>query len=283
MPFPPLPPLPPTQAIATNGSENAPMQTVRLMDPVSVAVLDTGVDCFHPDLNVIFNKSFVQKDSVEWVVSDANGCADVFNHGTNVAGAHVRSGALLVTSGPCLPWAPALFCSATGTVFVVQSCIDAAACTPLPSFASWHLSAVDTCVCVACVSCWCPAGIVGAKNNGFGVVGVAPSECGCWPVIFLGTHLLCTAQQMAAPFATPLLCKALQQTCVRVSCCSKTINRCPPACLPACLPAFSPTACLLSTACNTRCWHREPQDSQLQGQGHQRCHQRSRFMAYVNH
>lgn len=110
----PSSPLLSSQALATNGSENAPLQTVKVMQPVAVAVLDTGVDCFHRDLNVVFNKSFVPKDSTGWVASDANGCADVFNHGTNVAGARCTAAVVVQAcpppSAPPLQWPPSPHC-----------------------------------------------------------------------------------------------------------------------------------------------------------------------------
>lgn len=63
------------------------------MNPVVVALLDTGVDCFHRDLNVVFSKSFVTPALKNG--SDDNGdtkpCWDMYDHGTNVAGEHVAN------------------------------------------------------------------------------------------------------------------------------------------------------------------------------------------------
>lgn len=69
----------------TNNGSNS-WDTVKVMAPVTVAVMDSGVDCFHRDLNVVFNKSFMVPGGAGYVESDSRGCADVFDHGTNVAG-----------------------------------------------------------------------------------------------------------------------------------------------------------------------------------------------------
>jgi hypothetical protein len=58
-----------------------------MFQPTTVVVMDSGVDCFHRDLNVVFNKSFVKPAMPSDPLGDAKGCWDVYDHGTNVAGA----------------------------------------------------------------------------------------------------------------------------------------------------------------------------------------------------
>lgn len=57
--------------------------TVTPLEEVAVAVFDTGIDCRHSELNVVYNKSFVKALNNS---DDANGCSDTNGHGTNVAG-----------------------------------------------------------------------------------------------------------------------------------------------------------------------------------------------------
>jgi hypothetical protein len=64
-------------------------ETVKVLTPTTVAVLDTGVDCSHRDLNVIFNISFNEPSGSNGADpdNDLKACWDVYDHGTNVAGA----------------------------------------------------------------------------------------------------------------------------------------------------------------------------------------------------
>lgn len=65
-----------------NASVPSGHMTVQMLRPTAVAVMDSGVDCFHRDLHVIYNISFAGKE----YPNDEKGCWDVFDHGTNVAG-----------------------------------------------------------------------------------------------------------------------------------------------------------------------------------------------------
>lgn len=73
------------QAVTANVNSSSGYDTVQAMRPITVAVMDSGVDCFHRDLNVVFNISFVKPPGQD-TNGDTKGCADNYNHGTNVAG-----------------------------------------------------------------------------------------------------------------------------------------------------------------------------------------------------
>jgi hypothetical protein len=75
------------QALTKNGTEGATWETVKVMRPVAAAVMDSGVDCFHRDLNVVYNRSFLNLRDEGSQPSDLQACWDVYDHGTNVAGA----------------------------------------------------------------------------------------------------------------------------------------------------------------------------------------------------
>lgn len=70
------------QAVMPNASSPSGYETVAIKRPTTVAVMDSGVDCFHRDLHVIYNISLA---TVKYP-NDEKGCWDVFDHGTNVAG-----------------------------------------------------------------------------------------------------------------------------------------------------------------------------------------------------
>ena len=84
-----------------NASSPSGWTTVRVMRPTAVAVMDSGVDCFHRDLNVIYNISLATVTTP----NDAKGCIDAFNHGTNVAGGEERVGCVFVCVGGGGFWA----------------------------------------------------------------------------------------------------------------------------------------------------------------------------------
>jgi hypothetical protein len=70
------------QAVMPNASSPSGYETVAIKRPTAVAVMDSGVDCFHRDLYVIFNVSLAERR----FPNDEKGCWDVYDHGTNVAG-----------------------------------------------------------------------------------------------------------------------------------------------------------------------------------------------------
>lgn len=75
-----------TLALTKNGTEGATWETAKVMRPVAAAVMDSGVDCFHRDLNVVYNRSFLNLRDEGSQPSDLQACWDVYDHGTNVAG-----------------------------------------------------------------------------------------------------------------------------------------------------------------------------------------------------
>lgn len=77
---------PAVQAVTANPNSSTGWDTVALLRPTTVAVMDCGVDCSHQDLNVVYNKSFVLPLDPKDPLGDTKACWDVFDHGTNVAG-----------------------------------------------------------------------------------------------------------------------------------------------------------------------------------------------------
>jgi len=91
----------PGQAVTANANSSSGYDTVQAMRPITVAVMDSGVDCFHRDLNVVFNTSFVKVNGQD-LYGDTKGCWDVYDHGTNVAGELAWSGHYLqLTQAAC--------------------------------------------------------------------------------------------------------------------------------------------------------------------------------------
>lgn len=88
------------QAVTPNANATTGLDTVKMYLPTAVVVMDSGVDCFHRDLNVIYNRSFVRPTNPTDPAGDTKGCWDVYNHGTNVAGMASRS----VCCGVVLRW-----------------------------------------------------------------------------------------------------------------------------------------------------------------------------------
>lgn len=72
------------QAVAAN--KTGTLQTVTSVYPTAVGVLDTGVQCNHPDLNVVFTRQFNIERNPD--PSQDGGCYDGLGHGTHVAGVH---------------------------------------------------------------------------------------------------------------------------------------------------------------------------------------------------
>jgi subtilisin family serine protease len=73
----------PLQAVTTNAASGQ-LQTVAPVFPTAVAVIDSGVQCSHPDLNVVFTKQFNSERSPDPNMD--GGCYDGMGHGTHVAG-----------------------------------------------------------------------------------------------------------------------------------------------------------------------------------------------------
>jgi len=87
--------------VTANANSSSGYDTVQAMRPITVAVMDSGVDCFHRDLNVVFNISFVKPNGPD-LYGDTKGCWDVYDHGTNVAGELAWSGHYLhITQAAC--------------------------------------------------------------------------------------------------------------------------------------------------------------------------------------
>jgi subtilisin family serine protease len=72
------------QAVTTDKTSNA-LMTVTPVYTAAVAVLDTGVQCNHPDLNVLYTKQFNIERSPDPSLPGA--CYDGMGHGTHVSGA----------------------------------------------------------------------------------------------------------------------------------------------------------------------------------------------------
>eukprot|EP00775_Hariotina_reticulata_P013182 gene13182-13313_t len=72
------------RVMGVTDSGNGTLLTVKQLYYSSVAVLDTGVDCNHPDLNISFAKSFKYESLPNPNMNPA--CFDGNNHGTHVSG-----------------------------------------------------------------------------------------------------------------------------------------------------------------------------------------------------
>jgi hypothetical protein len=77
------------QSVTTDLTSNA-LITVTPVYTAAVAVLDTGVQCNHPDLNVIHTKQFNFERSPDPSLPGA--CYDGMGHGTHVSGEYVFDG-----------------------------------------------------------------------------------------------------------------------------------------------------------------------------------------------
>jgi hypothetical protein len=71
------------QAVTTNPG-NGQLQTVAPVFPTAVAVIDSGVQCNHPDLHVVFTKQFNSERSPD--PNRDGGCYDGLGHSTHVSG-----------------------------------------------------------------------------------------------------------------------------------------------------------------------------------------------------
>jgi hypothetical protein len=158
---------------STNASSG--FDTVKLLNPTAIAVMDTGVDCFHRDLNVVFNVSFNERPPGNDPFSDLKGCWDVYDHGTNVAGACTHVG---------------VRCPAS--VSVSERNDTGRGWAPVHALPSSFMCACASCACVR--STPPPSGVIGAKNNGYGVIGVMPGEpAGGWCACLLAAASTRTA------------------------------------------------------------------------------------------
>jgi len=69
---------------AVTAADNGTLMTVKQLYYTSVAILDTGIDCNHVDLNISFAKSFKFERVPNPAMNPA--CFDGNGHGTHVAG-----------------------------------------------------------------------------------------------------------------------------------------------------------------------------------------------------
>jgi Subtilase family len=76
------------QGVTRDGTGGAARSVVPLYE-TAVAVIDSGVMCGHPDLNVTFTKSFSPERNPD--PSRDAGCWDGLGHGTHVAGVCVSA------------------------------------------------------------------------------------------------------------------------------------------------------------------------------------------------
>eukprot|EP00878_Enallax_costatus_P031250 GHUV01034155.1.p1 GENE.GHUV01034155.1~~GHUV01034155.1.p1 ORF type:complete len:277 (+),score=41.88 GHUV01034155.1:76-831(+) len=70
--------------MAVTQGTNGALQTVSPVFPAAVAVIDTGVQCNHPDLNVIYTKQWGSEKNPD--TTQDGGCFDGMGHGTHVSG-----------------------------------------------------------------------------------------------------------------------------------------------------------------------------------------------------
>ncbi|WIA18491.1 hypothetical protein OEZ85_009945 [Tetradesmus obliquus] len=68
----------------TTSAATGQLQTVAPVFPAAVAVIDSGIQCSHPDLNVVYTKQFNDERSPD--PNRDGGCYDGLGHGTHVTG-----------------------------------------------------------------------------------------------------------------------------------------------------------------------------------------------------